>query len=139
MIVGFGSDLVDIRRIQRSMDRFGARFIDRVFAPSEQRRCDPRGDRVAAYARRFAAKEACAKALGSGIFDGVFWRDMVIENDDEGRPTLRLSGGAAERLVKLTPPGRHSVVHVTLTDEPPYAQAMVLIEARTGGSDKAEA
>ena len=139
MIVGFGSDLVDIRRIERSMDRFGARFVDRVFAPSEQQRCEPRGDRVAAYARRFAAKEACAKALGSGIFDGVFWRDMVIENDEEGRPTLKLSGGAAERLVKITPRGRHSVVHVTLTDEPPYAQAMVLIEARDGGATKAKA
>ena len=139
MIIGFGSDLVDIRRIERSMDRFGGRFIDRVFAPSEQRRCEPRGDRVAAYARRFAAKEACAKALGSGIFDGVFWRDMVIDNDDEGRPTLRLSGGAAERLGKITPRGRHSVVHVTLTDEPPYAQAMVLIEARDGGAAKAKA
>jgi len=139
MIVGFGSDLVDIRRIQRSMERFGSRFIDRVFAPSEQQRCDPRGDRIAAYARRFAAKEACAKALGSGIFDGVFWRDMVIDNDDEGRPTLRLSGGAAGRLAKLTPRGKHSVVHVTLTDEPPYAQAMVLIEARTGGTGKAQA
>jgi holo-[acyl-carrier protein] synthase len=129
MIVGVGSDLTDIRRVQKTLDRFGARFTDRIFTDVERRRAERRGDRAASYAKRFAAKEACAKALGTGIRAGVFWRDMGVVNAPSGQPTLRLTGGAAARLTALIPPGMQANIHVSLTDDHPYAQAFVIIEA----------
>lgn len=129
MILGIGSDLCDIRRIEASLTRFGERFTHRVFTAGERAKCDGRAARAASYARRFAAKEACAKALGSGIAQGVFWRDMEVVNLAGGKPTLRLTGGARERLAELTPPGFEAWLHITLTDEPPLAQAFVMIEA----------
>jgi holo-[acyl-carrier protein] synthase len=133
MIVGIGSDLCDIRRIERSLERFGDRFTHRVFTEGERARSDRRAARAPSYARRFAAKEACSKALGTGLSHGVFWRDMEVVNLPGGRPTLRLTNGAAERLAALTPPGHRPVVHVTLTDDPPLAQAFVIIEALPEG------
>jgi holo-[acyl-carrier protein] synthase len=130
MILGIGSDLCDIRRIERSIERFGDRFTHRIFTEGERARSDRRAARGPSYARRFAAKEACAKALGTGLSHGVFWRDMEVVNLSTGQPTMRLTGGALERLRKLTPPGHEAVVHVSLTDDPPLAQAFVLIEAR---------
>ena len=130
MIVGIGSDLSDIRRIQGSLDRFGERFVQRVFTEVERARSERKGDRAASYAKRFAAKEACAKALGTGIRAGVFWRDMGVVNLPSGQPTMRLTGGAAERLKALTPEGMEPFIHVSLTDDHPYAQAFVVIEAR---------
>jgi holo-[acyl-carrier protein] synthase len=130
MIIGIGSDLCDIRRIERSLGRFGERFTERVFTAGEQARSDARAGRAASYARRFAAKEACAKALGTGMRAGVFWRDMEVVNLPGGRPTMRLTGGALQRLQRMLPPGHEAVVHVTLTDDPPLAQAFVVIEAR---------
>lgn len=129
MILGMGSDLVDIRRIERTLERFGDRFIARVFTPEERARAEQRANRVASYAKRFAAKEACAKALGTGFSRDVFWRDMGVANDAAGRPTMRLRGGAQARLAELTPPGYISHVHLTLTDEHPYAQAVVILAA----------
>ncbi len=129
MIVGIGSDLCDIRRIERSLERFGDRFTHRVFTEGERARSDRRAARAPSYARRFAAKEACSKALGTGMSHGVFWRDIEVVNLPGGRPTLRLTNGAAERLAALMPPGHRPVVHVTLTDDPPLAQAFVIIEA----------
>ena len=129
MIIGIGSDLCDIRRIERSLERFGERFTHRVFTEGERRRSDRRAARVASYARRFAAKEACAKALGTGMRGGVFWRDMEVVNLPSGRPTLRLGGGALERLRAMLPDGHEAVLHVSLTDDPPVAQAFVVIEA----------
>ncbi|KMO36804.1 4'-phosphopantetheinyl transferase [Methylobacterium variabile] len=133
MIVGIGSDLCDIRRIERSLERFGDRFTHRVFTEGERARSDRRAARAPSYARRFAAKEACSKALGTGLSHGVFWRDMEVVNLPGGRPTLRLTNGAAERLAALMPPGHRPVVHVTLTDDPPLAQAFVIIEALPEG------
>ncbi len=133
MIVGIGSDLCDIRRIERSLERFGDRFTHRVFTEGERARSDRRAARAPSYARRFAAKEACSKALGTGMSQGVFWRDMEVVNLPGGRPTLRLTNGAAERLAALMPPGHRPVVHVTLTDDPPLAQAFVIIEALPEG------
>ncbi|HEX2134799.1 MAG TPA: holo-ACP synthase [Microvirga sp.] len=130
MILGIGSDLCDVRRIERSLERFGDRFTHRVFTHGERLRSDRRAARAASYARRFAAKEACAKALGTGMRAGVFWRDMEVVNLPGGKPTLRLSGGALEHLRSMTPAGHEAVVHVTLTDDPPIAQALVVIEAR---------
>jgi holo-[acyl-carrier protein] synthase len=130
MILGIGSDLCDIRRIERSLSRFGERFTQRVFTPGERDKSDRRAARAGSYARRFAAKEACAKALGTGMSQGVFWRDMEVVNLPGGRPTLRLTGGALARLQAMTPPGHEAVVHVSLTDDPPLAQAFVVIEAR---------
>jgi holo-[acyl-carrier protein] synthase len=130
MILGIGSDLCDIRRIERSLARFGDRFTGRIFTAGERAKCDARAARAGSYARRFAAKEACAKALGTGLNQGVFWRDMEVLNLAGGRPVMRLSGGALERLRRLTPPGHEAVVHVSLTDDPPLAQAFVVIEAR---------
>ncbi len=130
MILGIGSDLCDIRRIENSLARFGERFTQRIFTPGEQAKSDRRATRAASYARRFAAKEACSKALGTGIRSGVFWRDMEVVNLPSGRPTMRLTGGAAVRLAKMVPPGHEAVVHVSLTDDPPLAQAFVVIEAR---------
>ena len=130
MILGIGSDLCDIRRIERSLDRFGDRFTNRVFTEGERARSDRRAARAPSYARRFAAKEACSKALGTGMRAGVFWRDMEVVNLPSGRPTMRLSGGALVRLRAMTPEGFEPVVHVSLTDDPPLAQAFVVIEAR---------
>lgn len=131
MILGIGSDLCDIRRIERSLDRFGDRFTNRVFTEGERARSDRRAARAPSYARRFAAKEACSKALGTGMRAGVFWRDMEVVNLPGGKPTLRLTGGALERLKAMTPEGHEAVVHVSLTDDPPVAQAFVVIEARS--------
>lgn len=130
MILGIGSDLCDIRRIERSLERFGERFTHRIFTEGERARSDRRAARAPSYARRFAAKEACAKALGTGLSHGVFWRDMEVVNLRTGQPTMKLSGGALERLRALTPPGHEAVLHVSLTDDPPLAQAFVIIEAR---------
>ena len=130
MILGIGSDLCDIRRIERSLDRFGDRFTNRIFTEGERARSDRRAARAPSYARRFAAKEACSKALGTGMRAGVFWRDMEVVNLPSGRPTMRLTGGALMRLKDMTPAGCEAVVHVSLTDDPPLAQAFVVIEAR---------
>ena len=129
MIVGIGSDLCDIRRIEESLARFGRRFVDRCFTPVEQTKSEGRAQRAASYAKRFAAKEACAKALGTGIRRGVFWRDMGVVNLPGGKPTMALTGGAAERLAALIPAGHEAVIHLTITDEYPLAQAFVIIEA----------
>jgi holo-[acyl-carrier protein] synthase len=129
LIIGVGSDLTDIRRIAQTLERFGGRFEARVFTDVERARSDRKADRAASYAKRFAAKEACAKALGTGIRRGVFWRDMGVTNARSGQPTMTLTGGAAERLVALAPAGHRAVIHVSLTDDHPYAQAFVIIEA----------
>jgi holo-[acyl-carrier protein] synthase len=129
MIIGLGSDLVDIRRIERVIARYGERFLDRVFTAEERRRCDRRTNRAASYARRFAAKEACAKALGTGFRRGVFWRDLGVVNLPSGQPSMRLTGGAGIRLAELTPRGMAARLDLTLTDEPPIAQAVVIITA----------
>ncbi len=129
MILGLGSDLSDIRRIQASLDRFGDRFRQRVFTELERARSERKADAAASYAKRFAAKEACAKALGTGMRRGVFWRDMGVINLRSGQPTMALTGGAAERLKAMTPPGMRPVIHLSLTDDHPYAQAFVIIEA----------
>ena len=129
MIIGLGSDLSDIRRVQKSLDRFGERFTHRCFTEIERSRSERKLDRAASYAKRFAAKEACAKALGTGIKRGVFWRDMGVANLPSGKPTMVLTGGALERLKALTPEGHQAVIHVSLTDDHPYAQAFVIIEA----------
>ena len=129
MIIGIGSDLSDIRRIAKTLERFGDRFVQRLFTEFEQARSDRKPDRAASYAKRFAAKEACAKALGTGIRRGVFWKDMGVVNLPSGQPTMALTGGAAERLAQLTPPGMRAVIHLSLTDDHPYAQAFVVIEA----------
>ena len=129
MIIGLGSDLSDIRRVQKSLDRFGERFTERCFTEIERKRSDRKTDRAASYAKRFAAKEAGAKALGTGIRRGVFWRDMGVVNKPTGQPTMALTGGALERLKAMTPEGHTAVIHLTLTDDHPYAQAFVIIEA----------
>ena len=129
MILGIGSDLSDIRRVQASLDRFGDRFKERVFTELERARSDRKADAAASYAKRFAAKEACAKALGTGMRRGVFWRDMGVVNMRSGQPTMALTGGALARLQEMTPPGMRAVIHLTLTDDHPYAQAFVIIEA----------
>ncbi|UNC13002.1 holo-ACP synthase [Acidiphilium multivorum] len=133
MIIGIGSDLCDIRRVERTLERFGERFIQRVFTETERRRAARRPAQFAAtLAKRFAAKEACAKALGTGFRRGVFMSDLGVVNLPSGQPTFALTGGAAERLAALTPPGRSAFVHLSLTDEYPYAYAHVIIEARDG-------
>ncbi|WP_294532529.1 holo-ACP synthase [uncultured Rhodoblastus sp.] len=129
MIIGLGVDLCDIRRIEKVLSDHGDRFARRCFTEVERAKADARTARAATYAKRFAAKEACAKALGTGLGRGVSWRDMGVINDALGRPTMRLTGGAAARLAALTPPGCASHVHLTMTDEYPLAQAMVMIEA----------
>ena len=137
MIIGLGSDLVDIRRIEQVIDRFGDRFLDRIFTAAERQRCDRRANRAASYARRFAAKEAASKALGTGFRQGVFWRDLGVINLPSGQPGMRLTGGALRRLEAMTPAGMRARLDVTLTDEPPIAQAVVIITAlplpRTAG------
>jgi holo-[acyl-carrier protein] synthase len=129
MIIGLGSDLCDIRRIQNSLDRFGTRFTQRLFTEIERERSERKPDAAASYAKRFAAKEACSKALGTGFRRGVFWRDMGVVNLRSGQPTLALTGGAAKRLTEMLPGGMRGVVHLTMTDDHPYAQAFVIIEA----------
>jgi holo-[acyl-carrier protein] synthase len=130
MILGIGSDLCDIRRVERSLGRFGERFTHRIFTAGERARSEGRAATAASYARRFAAKEACSKALGTGMRNGVFWRDMEVVNLPSGRPTMRLAGGALRHLQGMVPPGHEPVIHVSLTDDPPVAQAFVVIEAR---------
>ncbi len=132
MIVGIGNDMIDIRRVEKVLERHGERFLDRVFTDIERRRSERRKQRAASYAKRFAAKEACAKALGTGMSHGVFWRDMGVVNLPTGQPTMALTGGAAERLKAIMPDGHHPVIHVTITDDFPLAQAFVIIEARPG-------
>ena len=129
MILGLGNDLTDIRRIQDSLDRFGERFTNRLFTEVERTRSERKNDRAASYAKRSAAKEACAKALGTGIRRGVFWKDMGVVNMRSGQPTMALTGGAAARLAAMVPPGHEARIHLSLTDEIPYAQAFVVIEA----------
>jgi holo-[acyl-carrier protein] synthase len=129
MIIGLGSDLVDIRRIERIIEQYSERFLDRIFTVAERQKCDRRARPAASYARRFAAKEACAKALGTGFRRGVFWRDLEVVNLSSGRPTMRLTGGALRRLSEITPAGMTARLDVSLTDEPPMAQAVVVISA----------
>ena len=129
MIIGLGSDLADIGRIGATLERFGERFVKRVFTDIERARSERKPDRAASYAKRFAAKEACAKALGTGMRAGVFWRDMGVVNLRSGAPTLALAGGAAKRLAAITPPGMTAYIHLSLTDDDPYALAFVIIEA----------
>jgi holo-[acyl-carrier protein] synthase len=129
MILGLGSDIIDIRRIEGAIERFGDRFLARVFTATERTRSDARAARAASYAKRFAAKEACAKALGTGFRRGVFWRDMGVVNLGSGRPTLVLTGGAAAQLQRITPPGMLARVDLSLTDDFPQAQAIVVISS----------
>jgi holo-[acyl-carrier protein] synthase len=130
MILGIGIDLIDTRRVARTLERFGERFTRRCFTAIERAKADRRLTRAETYAKRFAAKEACSKALGTGFSRGVFMVDIGVVNLPSGQPTLRLEGGAARRLAELTPPGHVAELHLTLTDEPPLAQALVLITAR---------
>jgi holo-[acyl-carrier protein] synthase len=129
MILGLGSDLVDIRRIEATLDRFGARFTHRIFTAAERDKSERRAARAASYARRFAAKEACAKALGTGFRKAVYWRDMEVVNLPGGKPSMRLTGGALARLASLVPAGMRAQIDVSLTDDPPIAQAIVVISA----------
>jgi holo-[acyl-carrier protein] synthase len=129
MILGIGNDLIDIRRIEATLERFGDRFLDRVFTDLERTKSDRRAEQAASYAKRFAAKEACAKALGTGLRQGVYWRDMGVVNLPSGRPTLALTGGAAERLTRMVPDGFLARIDLTLTDEFPIAEALVIISA----------
>jgi holo-[acyl-carrier protein] synthase len=129
MIIGIGNDIIDIRRIEKTLEKHGGRFINRVFTDIERGKSDKRAQRAASYAKRFAAKEACSKALGTGLSHGVFWRDMGVVNLPSGAPTLKLTNGALERLKSLTPLGKEVALHLTMTDEYPYAQAIVIIEA----------
>jgi len=129
MIIGIGSDLVDVRRIERTIERHGARFLERIFTETERARAERRANRVETYAKRFAAKEACAKALGTGLRRGVFWRDMGVINLPSGRPTMKLTGGALRRLQEITPEGQEVRIDVTITDEGWLAQAFVVISA----------
>jgi holo-[acyl-carrier protein] synthase len=130
MILGIGSDLANIDRIEATLTRFGDRFRNRVFTEMEQRRAEGRAHSPATYAKRWAAKEACSKALGTGLRMGIAWKDMAVTNLRTGQPVMHLTGWAAERLAAMTPPGHDAVVHVTLTDDHPWAQAFVVIEAR---------
>jgi holo-[acyl-carrier protein] synthase len=130
LILGIGSDLCEIERVATTLARHGERFTARCFTEIERGRSDRRAGRAASYAKRFAAKEACSKALGTGLRRGVFWRDMGVVNLPSGQPTMKLTGGAAERLRAMLPPGTEPFIHLTITDEGPYAQAFVVIEAR---------
>lgn len=129
MIIGLGSDLIDIRRIERTLERFGDRFTQRVYTPVEQKKSDRRANRAASYARRFAAKEACSKALGTGFRRGVYWRDLGVVNLPSGKPTMALTGGAAVRLAELIPEGLEARIELSITDDFPLAQAIVIISA----------
>ena len=130
MIIGTGNDLVNIDRIDKTIGRYGVRFIDRIFTATEKEKSENRRKRIESYAKRFAAKEACAKALGTGFRDGVFWRDIGVVNLQNGLPTIELTGGAAKRLQNIIPPGMEVEVHLALTDEPPLASATVIISAK---------
>ncbi len=129
MIIGIGNDMIDIRRVERTIERYGERFLERVFTELERLKSDGRAARAASYAKRFAAKEACAKALGTGFRQGVFWRDMGVVNLPSGRPTLQLTGGAARALARLTPDGHEIRIDLSITDDFPTAQAIVIISA----------
>ncbi|HWP25543.1 MAG TPA: holo-ACP synthase [Xanthobacteraceae bacterium] len=129
MILGIGSDITDVRRIAKVIERHGDRFLDRIFTPLERKRAESRKNRIETYAKRFAAKEACAKALGTGLRAGVWWRDIGVINLSSGRPTMQLTGGALARLKALTPEGFEARIDVTITDEGPMAQAFVIISA----------
>jgi holo-[acyl-carrier protein] synthase len=129
MIIGLGNDMVDIRRIEQTLERYGARFVARIFTDIEQKKSDRRAQRAASYAKRFAAKEACSKALGTGFRRGVFWKDMGVVNEPSGRPTMQLTGGAKVQLERITPAGHLARIQLTITDDYPYAQAIVIIEA----------
>jgi holo-[acyl-carrier protein] synthase len=130
MILGIGTDLANIERIEATIARFGARFTERVFTDEERRKSERRHQSAATYAKRWAAKEACSKALGTGLRMGIAWRDMAVRNLHSGKPEMALTGWAADRLAAMTPPGHAAVVHVSLTDDHPWAQAFVVIEAR---------
>jgi holo-[acyl-carrier protein] synthase len=134
MILGIGSDLIDIRRIEQTIARHGDRFIERIFTDVERAKAERRANRIDTYAKRFAAKEACAKALGTGLRAGVFWRDMGVVNLPSGRPTMKLTGGALKRLKAITPPGYEARIDLTITDESPIAQAFVIISAEPSKS-----
>lgn len=134
MIIGIGSDLIDIRRVEKSLERFGDRFTSRVYTEIERNKSDKRKNRAASYAKRFAAKEACSKALGTGIGQGVYWRDMGVVNLRGGKPTMELTGGALERLKSLIPAGLEPFIHLTITDDGPLAQAFVIISAEPGSN-----
>ena len=129
MIIGIGSDLIDIRRVDKSIERFGERFLSRIFTAAERAKSDGRAARAASYAKRFAAKEACAKALGTGLRQGVFWRDMGVVNLPGGKPSLKLTGGALKRLLEITPVGHAAQIDLSITDDFPLAQAIVVISA----------
>src|SRR6187549_639765 len=129
MILGLGNDIIDIRRVERTIERYGDRFLSRVFTDIERAKSDRRALRAASYAKRFAAKEACAKALGTGLNQGVYWRDMGVVNLPGGKPTMALTGGALKRLEKITPPGHRAQIDLTITDDFPLAQAIVIISA----------
>jgi holo-[acyl-carrier protein] synthase len=129
MIIGLGNDLIDIERIARTIERHGDRFLERIFTDVERAKSEGRVNRIESYAKRFAAKEACSKALGTGFRRGVFWRDMGVVNLSSGKPTMALTGGARERLEQILPDGHEAVIEVSLTDEPPLAQAIVIISA----------
>ena len=129
MIIGIGNDIIDIRRVERTLERFGERFVQRIFTATERARSERRAGRVASYAKLFAAKEACSKALGTGFRRGVYWRDMGVVNLASGKPTMELKGGAAKRLAELVPAGMTAQIDITITDEPPIAQAIVIISA----------
>ena len=131
MILGIGNDIIDIRRIEQTLERFGDRFRNRVFTQVEQRKAERRADTPGTYAKRWAAKEACSKALGTGLRMGIAWKDMAVSNLDTGQPVMAVTGWAAERLAEMTPEGHEAVIHVTLTDDHPWAQAFVVIEARS--------
>jgi holo-[acyl-carrier protein] synthase len=133
MIVGIGSDMIDIRRVERTIERYQQRFLDRIFTETERAKSDRRRARAASYAKRFAAKEACAKALGTGLSRGVFWRDMGVVNLPGGQPTMKLTGGAARRLATLVPEGHVARIDLTITDDYPLAQAVVIISAVPAG------
>jgi holo-[acyl-carrier protein] synthase len=137
VIVGLGSDIADIRRIEKTLSRFGDRFVQRVFTEVEQARSERRRERAASYARRWAAKEACSKALGTGLRMGVAWREMGVVNLPSGQPTMALEGGARRRFEGLVPQGWEGRIHVTMTDDPPYAQAFVIVEALAPGTPPA--
>jgi holo-[acyl-carrier protein] synthase len=138
MIIGLGSDLCDARRIAAVLERHGDRFLDRIFTPAERAKAERRANRIETYAKRFAAKEACAKALGTGFRKGVFFRDMGVVNLPSGRPTMKLTGGALARLKAITPPGHEATIDVSLTDEGPTAQAIVIIQAVPCGKSQKE-
>ena len=134
MIIGLGSDLIDIRRIEKTLEKHGDRFTQRVFTEIEQNKSDKRQQRAASYAKRFAAKEAMSKALGTGISRGVFWRDMGVANLPSGKPTMKLTNGAETQLLRLIPDGHVPHIHITITDDYPLAQAFVIIEALPAAS-----